>query len=225
MNNELKKAKYRTLMGSIEKRVVGILVPRVPKFIETYHLTLFTVVWSLAVILSGFLAAKNINWLWLFSLAVLFQILTDLLDGAVGRYRNTGLVKWGFLMDHSMDFIFASASIIGYSFLLPKGFSLLFMILMAEILGFFFLSLLWFVASGDFEISLGKFGPSELRIFIIIINFIFILSKGALILPVLLISAFAGALIFLAVLYKLQAHFWELEIGNRIKDGGTPGVK
>lgn len=208
----MKKAKYKTFTGSLEKKIAGFLVPRVPKFIETYHLTLFTLIWSFAVLLSGYLAAKNINWLWLFSLVVLLQILTDLLDGAVGRYRNTGLVKWGFLMDHLMDFIFTSFAIIGYSFLLPNSFGLLFLILIAECLGFFFLTLLWFAGSGDFEISLGKFGPSELRILMIIINLIFIFSNGTWILPVLWFVIILGGVIFTTVSCKLQAHFWKLEM-------------
>jgi hypothetical protein len=34
------------------------------------------------------------------------QWFTDCLDGALGRYRDTGIPKWGYYMDHFLDFVF-----------------------------------------------------------------------------------------------------------------------
>ena len=95
------------------------MVPRVPKRVETYHLTLTTVLWSLLIIVFSFLAKYNINWLWLVSLMIFLQYITDLLDGAIGRARDTGLIKWGFYMDHFLDYIFLCSILIGYSLILP----------------------------------------------------------------------------------------------------------
>jgi phosphatidylglycerophosphate synthase len=34
---------------------------------------------------------------------IVFQYITDLLDGEIGRKRNTGLIKWGFYMDQKKN--------------------------------------------------------------------------------------------------------------------------
>jgi len=94
----------RSIFHTGETKLKNWLVPKVPKCIETYHLTLTTVLWSLLIIVFSFLARYNIHWLWLVSLMIVFQYLTDLLDGEIGRRRNTGLIKWGFYMDHFLDF-------------------------------------------------------------------------------------------------------------------------
>lgn len=52
-------------------------VPNFPKFIETYHLTYMTLIWSILIILGGYLARENINWLWFVSLIIFFQYTTE----------------------------------------------------------------------------------------------------------------------------------------------------
>ena len=89
--------------------MVARYVTSVPGWLETYHLTLLTVVWCMGILLLGWLARGNIQWMWMISLMIVFQYITGLFDGAVGRYRNTGLVKWGFFMDHFLDYIFLCA--------------------------------------------------------------------------------------------------------------------
>ncbi|MEK6757579.1 MAG: hypothetical protein AABX88_00480, partial [Nanoarchaeota archaeon] len=45
-------------------------VPKFPKFIETYHLTYMTIIWSVLIVLGGYLAVGNINWFWFVSLMI-----------------------------------------------------------------------------------------------------------------------------------------------------------
>ena len=73
--------------------MVNWIVPRIPPFIETYHLTLLTLIWSTGIVVCSYLARDNISWLWLVSLFIFLQYMSDVLDGAVVRYRNTGLVR------------------------------------------------------------------------------------------------------------------------------------
>ena len=46
--------------------------------------------------------------------------MTDHYDGKIGKYRNTGLVRWGYYMDHLLDYFFLASVIIGYAFILPE---------------------------------------------------------------------------------------------------------
>ncbi len=111
------KKKGDWLLAKAEKRMVTWLVPRVPPIIETYHLTLLTLLWSIGIVACSLLARENINWLWGVSLFIFLQYMSDVLDGAVGRYRETGLVKWGYYMDHLLDYVFLASVIVGYAFL------------------------------------------------------------------------------------------------------------
>jgi phosphatidylglycerophosphate synthase len=95
-------------LAPLEKRIIAALLPKVPMNVTTVHLTLCTLLWSAGVITAGALAVVDMRWLWLFSACIVLQHVTDMLDGAVGRARNTGLIKWGFYMDHFLDYVFLS---------------------------------------------------------------------------------------------------------------------
>ena len=62
---------------------------------------------------------------------ITLQWLTDSLDGAIGRYRNVGLIRWGYYMDHFLDYIFLCSILIGYSLILPDNFKYLLFFLLA----------------------------------------------------------------------------------------------
>ena len=70
-----------------ERRFVAKYVTRVPRFLETYHLTLLTLVWCALILVFGWMAKSNIQWLWMVSVMIVFQYITDLFDGAVGRHN------------------------------------------------------------------------------------------------------------------------------------------
>ena len=90
--------KGESILGPWEKAFVLRWVNRIPNWLETYHLTLLTLVWTGLVIFCAWKVrvSGQILWFWGVSVAIALQYLTDLFDGAVGRTRNTGLVKWGF---------------------------------------------------------------------------------------------------------------------------------
>lgn len=79
----------KSILTRVEDRLKEWLVPRVPRRVETYHLTLTTVLWCILIIVFSFLARYDMRWMWLTSLMIAFQYITDLLDGAVGRARDT----------------------------------------------------------------------------------------------------------------------------------------
>src|SRR5712664_4986718 len=76
-----------SFFSPLERRLAPIVIPRIPKWLETYHLTMLTLVWSFMIIVFSFLAAKNIRWLWLVSLMIFLQWVTDHSDGMFGKYR------------------------------------------------------------------------------------------------------------------------------------------
>jgi phosphatidylglycerophosphate synthase len=153
-----------------ERRLVARYVDRIPTWLETYHLTLLTIVWSLLTLGCGWLARGDIRWLWLVSLWIVCQYITDLFDGAVGRKRDTGLVRWGFFMDHFLDYIFLCALITAYYIVAPDGLAIWFMLLLGLTGAHMTHSFLAFAATNEFRIAFHGIGPTEMRIAFIGVN-------------------------------------------------------
>jgi len=83
-----KKLPMNSLLARYEKRFIDGNVQRFPNWIEGYHLTLTTLLWSAGLIVFGWLARISYHWLWGSSLMLFLQWFTDSFDGALGRHRN-----------------------------------------------------------------------------------------------------------------------------------------
>ena len=159
-----------SLVSPLERRVARRVVPRIPGWLGTHHLTMLTLAWGALAVLFGHLAAGDLRWLWGTSAVILLQYLTDFFDGKVGKYRGTGLVKWGFYMDHLLDYVFLCSLLVGYSFILPPGSQWHLFLVLAVFGGFMVNSFLAFSATGSFRISHLKLGPTEFRIALCVLN-------------------------------------------------------
>jgi phosphatidylglycerophosphate synthase len=202
----------QSVLHTLEKRAVDWAVPRVPASISTVHLTLATIPISLGIILVSWFAKDDFRWLWSVSILIFLQWVTDSLDGAVGRYRNTGLIKWGYYMDHFLDYIFLCSILIGYSLMLPDSYKYLQFFLLAIFGAFMVNSFLAFAASNKFRISYLGIGPTEVRLMFIAVNTLLIfLGKthlaGAL--PYVLVASVFGLCV---VVYRTQKELWQIDM-------------
>ncbi|NLK42254.1 MAG: hypothetical protein GX298_09410 [Planctomycetes bacterium] len=209
------KAPMRTLLAPYEKRFIQWLTPYFPSWVETWHLTLLTIPWCIGLIGFGYLAGRsgNLHWLWLSSLMIALQWFTDAFDGAIGRHKNTGLVKWGFYMDHLLDYVFLCAIMIGYALLAQSQTSReLIYLLIPVFAAFMIASFLGFGATGEFKITYLATGPTEMRLWFIALNTALILFGTAWIerlLPWILVIA----VIFLVVVcFRTQKYLWQLDM-------------
>jgi len=169
-----KKLPMNTLLAKYERKFIDSNLWRFPSWIQGYHLTLMTIPWSVGVIVLGYLARANVHWLWLASLMIFFQWFTDCFDGALGRYRDTGIPRWGYYMDHFLDYVFMSSIMVGYSFLFD-GFSKQLVLLLLPVFGAFMVSSYTaFGATNEFKITYLRTGPTEMRICFVILNCLFI---------------------------------------------------
>jgi len=217
------KKKGMSLFGPFEKKIVGKYTPKIPRWIESYHLTMLTVLWSMLIVVFGFLAMYNINWLWLISLMIVFQYITDSFDGAVGRYRNTGLVKWGYYMDHFLDYIFLCSILIAYMFIVPDDMKWVLFFILALFGAFMVNSYLSFAATNEFKIEYLKIGPTEVRFGFIIVNTLWLVLGHTYLkftLPFVLVASIVS-LTF--TVYKTQKYIWGIDMeckkSNKFKKG------
>ena len=197
MHDERKRAD--SLLSALERRFAIRAVRLVPSWLESHHLTLLTVIWSALMLLCCDLVRADPRWLWAVSAIIVLQYLTDAVDGKVGVMRGAGLVRWGYYMDHFLDYVFLCAILIGYGLMLPDGSQHLMTWTLAIAGGFMVHAFLEFGATGELSLSYLKIGPAEIRLIFIAIN-ITLLTFGrssmvAAVPPVLLISG--GVLISL----------------------------
>lgn len=204
-----------SFLSPLERRLASWVIPRIPRWIETQHLTMMTVVWSLMILVFSALAAKNIRWLWMVSLMIFFQYVTDYYDGKVGKYRNTGLLRWGYYMDHLLDYFFLCSILIGYSFILPERSRFQLLLMLALFAAYDFSTFLAFAATDRLKISYLKFGPTEFRLALIIINGLLIwFGTKHMISGLKWVNG--GAAIGLCVLiYVTQKQIWKLDMESR----------
>jgi phosphatidylglycerophosphate synthase len=204
-----------SLLSPLERRLAPHLLPLVPLWLGTHHLTLLTLAWSALTLGCGYLARGDRRWLWGSSLAIVLQYLTDHLDGKVGKTRGTGLVRWGFYMDHLLDYVFLCAVLIGYAFILPERTHLGLLLVLAVFAGLMVNSFLMVAALGRFHISHFGFGPTEFRLALLIVNTL-VFFYGARLMGKALPYVAAGGLVALCVLvYRTQREVWRRDMEER----------
>jgi len=210
-----KKLPMMTLLAKWERKFIDRNVSRFPHWLQGYHLTLLTIPWSAGLIAFGWLAGSNLAWLWLSSLMLFLQWFTDCFDGALGKSRDTGIPKWGYYMDHFLDFVFMCTIFIGYSFLV-EGTNRTLVFLLIPVFGCFMASsFLSFGATGEFKITYLGAGPTEIRIAFIVLNTL-IICFGAGWIEKLLVYILILAVIFLFVVaYRTQAYIWKIDMQDK----------
>lgn len=206
------------LLVPLERRLARFVLPRIPRWLETYHLTLLTPVWSILIVVFGYFAAFNLRWLWMVNLMIVLHYFTDHFDGKLGKFRDTGLRKWGFYMDHLFDYGFLCSILIGYSFLIPQKSIFSMMLVLCVFSAFMFHTFLMLAATDEFKVSFSRFGPTELRIALIIINF-FMIRFGTRGLKGSLPWVALGGVIALAILaYIAQKKLWQVDMRTKETD-------
>jgi phosphatidylglycerophosphate synthase len=210
-----RKLPMRTFLAKWEKKFIESYVSKFPRWIEGYHLTLTTLAWSVGLIYFGYLAKNNLNWLLCSSLMLVLQWFTDCFDGALGRYRDTGIPKWGYYMDHLLDFVFMCAIFIGYSFLL-QGTDKTFIYLLMLVFGFFMMnSFLSFGSTGEFKITYLGTGPTEIRIWFIVLNCLIIWFGTGWIEKLLVYVLVLSIIILCVVVYRTQKYIWQTDMRDK----------
>ncbi|HEY0078115.1 MAG TPA: CDP-alcohol phosphatidyltransferase family protein [Pyrinomonadaceae bacterium] len=199
----------------LERRLAPLVLPRIPAWLETYHLTCLTLLWCAGIVFFSWLAASDLRWLWMVSVMIALQYLTDHFDGKIGKYRDTGLVKWGFYMDHLLDYAFLCSVLIGYTMILPEGSRSRMLPVLAVFGAFMVNSFLSFSITSDFKISYLKFGPTEFRLALIIINALIILFGTRPLAKALPYVAVGGLLFLCLLVYRTQKKIWEIDMEHK----------
>ena len=204
-----------SFLTPLERRLAVRVLPRIPSWLETYHLTMLTLVWSGLILYFSYLAARDLRWLWGVSAMVALQYVTDHYDGKIGKYRGTGLVRWGYYMDHLLDYLFLCAVIVGYSFILPEKSRFQILIMLAIFAGYEVSTFLAFASTDRLKISYLKFGPTEFRLALIVINGLLVQYGTRQMVNGLKYVNIGAAIGLVLMVYRTHKLIWQLDMKHK----------
>jgi archaetidylinositol phosphate synthase len=204
-----------SFLTPFERRLAVRVLPHIPSWLETYHLTMLTLVWSGFILFFSYLAASDLRWLWGVSAMVALQYVTDHYDGKIGKYRGTGLVRWGYYMDHLLDYLFLCSVIIGYAFILPERSRYQILIMLAIFAGYEVSTFLAFSATERLKISYLKFGPTEFRLALIVINALLVQYGTGTMINGLKYVNIGAAIGLVLVVYRTHKVIWALDMKHK----------
>lgn len=207
-----------SFLKPLERRLEPIVLPRIPSWIESHHLTLLTIVWCVGILGFSYLAARDIRWLWAVSVMIMLQYVTDHYDGKLGKYRDTGLARWGYYMDHLLDYFFLCSVIIGYAFILPERSRLQLLILLALFAAFDMSTFLAFSATEELKISQLKFGPTEFRLALVIINALLVHFGTKQMINGLKYVNAGAAVGLVMMVYKTHKKIWQDDMARKSRE-------
>jgi phosphatidylglycerophosphate synthase len=208
-----------SILGRLERRFIDATVPKLPSWLRSWHLTLMTLPICLGIVGASALAASDIRWLWVVSAFIAAQWLTDSLDGSLGKYRKEGLVRWGYYMDHFLDYLFLCSIVVGYALFLPAQFVYVQLGILAIFGAFMASAFLAYGATNGFQIVHAGIGPTEIRLAFIAVNILlatFGTTHLAFLLPYILALAIAC---LAALVYRTQKKIWEMDMAAKREAG------
>lgn len=173
-----KKAKriIDTWTGKWEKKNLPKMARALPKWVTPDHLTVLGLIAGLIIAAGYILSWLSPLWLLLSNFGLLLHWYADSLDGTLARVRHKERERYGYFVDHICDAWTVSLICIALG-LSPF---LQFKIGLFLIVGYLLLNIYAHISAytmNTFRISFGKFGPTEVRIIVGIINFALLFWK------------------------------------------------
>lgn len=166
---ETAKREMSFLLARPERRLLLWLAPRLPAGWTPDLLTAIGVLGALLVGLGYALARYDPGWLWLACGGLVVNWFGDSLDGTLARVRHIERPKYGYYLDHAVDAITTTVICAGIGLssyvALPVA--------LGVAIGYLWLSINVYLESAVFnlfDLGFGIFGPTEMRILLILAN-------------------------------------------------------
>jgi archaetidylinositol phosphate synthase len=166
---ETAKREMSFILAGPERRVLRWIAARLPRTWMPDHLTGIGVVGALLTMLGYALSPRHPGWLWLASGGLALNWFGDSLDGTLARVRKIERPKYGYYIDHMVDAV--NTAVIGAGIGLSPYVSL--PVAMVLVILYLCLSINVYLESsvhGQFDLGFGLFGPTEVRLLLVLLN-------------------------------------------------------
>ena len=170
---EARRANFRqatrihgSFLAAVEQRALVWMAERMPRRVNSDHLTILGFAAQIATGISYALAGYDRRMLLVAIVCLALNWFGDSLDGTLARVRQRQRPRYGFYVDHIIDSIGAVAMMGGLAlsgYMHP-------VIAIGLLIAFLLLSIQSYLATyalGEFHLSLWHFGPTELRVLLI----------------------------------------------------------
>lgn len=157
-----------SFLNAIEKKVLVWLAGRQPSWVTSDMLTFIGFVGAVIVAV-GYALCSNPAFLWLASLGWMINWYGDSLDGTLARVRGQQRPVYGFFIDHNVDCINEAIMFIGIGLSPLMNLDIALIVLVAYLI----ISIYVYISAhlkGEFKLTYGKMGPTELRVIMVIVN-------------------------------------------------------
>ncbi|AEJ60344.1 hypothetical protein Spith_0057 [Spirochaeta thermophila DSM 6578] len=161
-----------SFLSGPERKVLEWIAARLPRWVVPDHLTWFGFFGALVAGAGYVFTNWGKGFLWVSSLGFVINWFGDSLDGTLARVRKIQRPTYGFFIDHNVDAF--TALVIGIGAGISPFVSLSVVLLI--LIGYYLLSIFTYINTylrEVFKISYGGFGPTELRLVIILLNGLF----------------------------------------------------
>jgi len=157
-----------TLLSGPERLLIEEICARVPRAIRPDHFTLLGIFGGV-VVFAGF-ALSNLHpaYLWFAFAGLVMNWVGDSLDGSLARYRGNERKRYGYFLDHMADSFTMCMVGIGAGLSPMLSMTACLLVLVSYLL-LTVMSLLEAKVRGVMRISFGKLGPTEFRIFLLLL--------------------------------------------------------
>jgi archaetidylinositol phosphate synthase len=159
----------RSLTAALEKRTLTWMAERAPQWLTSDQLTMLGLLSQVGAGAFYLLSRYNPYWLLGVIACIVLNWFGDSMDGTLARVRNQQRPRYGFYVDHMVDIFGATALMSGLG---GSGF-VHWQVAIAMLIAFLLLSAESYLATytlSYFQMSQGIFGPTEIRILLIIGN-------------------------------------------------------
>lgn len=159
----------QTIVTGAEKKALRWLAARMPIWVNSDHLTLLGFVAQFFVGVCYALSSIDNRWLLAVNGFLFLNWFGDSLDGTLARFRNRQRPRYGFYVDHIIDSfgaVFLCAGLALSSYMSP-------MVAAVMLTAFLMLSIETYLTTyclGKFTLGHFLFGPTEIRIILVIGN-------------------------------------------------------
>jgi phosphatidylglycerophosphate synthase len=140
-----------------------------PQWVTPDILTGIGTIGAVLIFISYTLTKNKPAFLWLASFGFVVNWFGDSLDGTLARHRKIERPRYGFFVDHTVDSMNEALIFLGLGMTPFVRFE----IASLALIGYLLVSIMVYVStavSGVFQISFGRFGPTEIRVIAILLN-------------------------------------------------------
>jgi archaetidylinositol phosphate synthase len=157
----------QALTATLERRALQWMAQRLPPWVSSDHLTLLGFAAQIAAGIAYALARYNRYALLLVVICIAVNWFGDSLDGTLARVRAQQRPRYGFYVDHMVDVFGSVALMCG----LACSSMVHWQVAIAMLIAFLLLSSESYLATytlSEFHLSQGIFGPTEIRLLLIV---------------------------------------------------------